>query len=58
MLNLCKDLGEWVLDLGCGTGELTKAIAEAGCVVIGVDSSPTMVHAAREKGEITGMNSI
>lgn len=39
--------GERILDLGCGTGRLTKAIAEAGALVTGMDSSPGMVEAAR-----------
>lgn len=39
--------GERILDLGCGTGRLTKAIAEAGALVVGMDSSPSMVEAAR-----------
>lgn len=30
--------GERVLDLGCGTGHLTAAIAERGAEVIGLDS--------------------
>jgi trans-aconitate methyltransferase len=39
--------GERVLDLGCGTGELTKAIADRGARVLGVDSSPEMIAQAR-----------
>eukprot|EP00210_Caulerpa_lentillifera_P009094 g8675.t1 len=42
--------GESVLDLGCGTGELSRSILNAGCRVIGVDSSPAMVQVARENG--------
>lgn len=39
--------GERILDLGCGTGQLTKAIAEAGAEVLGIDSSANMIATAR-----------
>jgi len=42
--------GELILDLGCGDGALTARIAEAGANVIGLDSSPEMVEAARARG--------
>ena len=42
--------GERVLDLGCGDGALTLEIVEAGCDVVGVDRSPAMVAAARDRG--------
>ena len=42
--------GERVLDLGCGTGILTKKLAEAGCSAVGVDSSAEMVAAAKAEG--------
>lgn len=32
--------GERILDLGCGTGQLTHQIAERGADVLGVDASP------------------
>lgn len=41
--------GERILDLGCGSGDLTAAIAERGAEVIGVDSSPEMIARARER---------
>jgi trans-aconitate 2-methyltransferase len=39
-----------VVDLGCGTGELTRRLAEAlpGSEVIGLDSSPEMLERAAE----------
>ncbi len=39
--------GETILDLGCGTGELTRQIADSGAKVIGIDSSPSMIEKAR-----------
>jgi SAM-dependent methyltransferase len=42
--------GELVLDLGCGDGALTSAIAACGARVIGIDTSPEMLDAARARG--------
>ena len=36
-----------VLDLCCGQGNVTRALAEAGCKVTGADFSPAMLAAAR-----------
>ena len=38
-----------VLDVCCGTGNLTAMLAAAGSQVVGVDSSPTMLSHARQK---------
>jgi trans-aconitate methyltransferase len=40
--------GERILDIGCGTGQLTAAIAETGATVLGLDSSPEMIGQARQ----------
>ncbi len=40
--------GERILDLGCGSGQLTAKIAEAGAIVQGIDQSPEMIAKARE----------
>ena len=42
--------GERILDLGCGEGALTEKLMALGCQVIGVDSSPEQVAAARARG--------
>ena len=38
--------GEFILDLGCGTGQLTNKIAATGAKVIGIDKSPIMIAQA------------
>jgi len=40
--------GERILDLGCGTGQLTEKIALVGAEVLGVDHTPTMIEKARQ----------
>ncbi len=42
--------GERILDLGCGDGALTRQLAERGAEVVGIDSSPELVGAARAAG--------
>lgn len=41
--------GEHILDWGCGTGDLTAAIARSGARVTGIDASPDMLAAAGAK---------
>lgn len=40
--------GERVLDLGCGTGQLTAAVSDAGATAVGLDGSAEMIATARE----------
>ncbi|MGG4497201.1 class I SAM-dependent methyltransferase [Brevibacillus reuszeri] len=40
---------ERILDLGCGTGDLTASLAESGATVMGVDFSADMINSARQK---------
>ncbi|HLO20171.1 MAG TPA: methyltransferase domain-containing protein [Sphingomicrobium sp.] len=47
---LDPQVGERILDIGCGEGTLTKRIAERGSTVLGIDNSPEMVAAARANG--------
>jgi trans-aconitate methyltransferase len=39
---------ERILDLGCGTGQLTAKIADAGARVMGIDADAMMVEKARQ----------
>ena len=41
--------GEYILDLGCGTGDLAKIINDSGANVLGFDSSEEIIGKAREK---------
>ncbi len=43
-----------VLDLGCGTGTLTRLLRRKGYDMIGVDNSPEMLGIAMEKSEESG----
>jgi SAM-dependent methyltransferase len=47
---LAPQPGERILDVGCGDGVLTKKLLEAGCEVVGLDSSPDFCAAARALG--------
>lgn len=43
--------GSYVLDIGCGTGELASMLVKQSCRVEGFDLSPGMVEAAKERIE-------
>ena len=40
--------GERILDVGCGTGQLTAEITQFGAEVVGIDSSPDMIVTAQK----------
>jgi trans-aconitate methyltransferase len=40
--------GERILDIGCGTGQLTSQIADRGAHAVGLDKSPEMLGQARQ----------
>ncbi len=48
LLNPQKD--EYILDLGCGDGRLTKQLQDLGCRVKGVDYSENLLQAAKKLG--------
>lgn len=44
---LAPQAGERILDVGCGTGQLTADIAHSGAQITGIDSSANMIEQAR-----------
>ena len=48
-VNSVKRYGEPALELGCGTGRITMAVAQAGCGIVGLDLSERMLQRAGEK---------
>ena len=62
--NICSILSEFgineglVAELGCGTGTLTRALAQAGYDMIGIDNSESMLAIAREYEEIEAEDDI
>lgn len=53
-LNLARDYGDPVLELGCGTGRLLIRLAAAGYAVTGLDLSPDMLTRCQEKLDMEG----
>jgi SAM-dependent methyltransferase len=48
-VSAAKEFGEPVLELGCGSGRVTLAIARAGFRITGLDLSPKMLAQAEDK---------
>jgi len=50
--------GEMVVDLGCGTGQLSLPLAESGGRVLAVDVSPVMVSRLEQQASERGITSL
>src|SRR3954447_20160684 len=57
-VELAKQAGGPVGELGVGTGRIAIPIAAAGIRVIGVDTSPGMLEVAREQAELAGVSEL
>ena len=51
ILSLSNQFGKKILNLGCGTGELSLFLARHGCKTVGVDLSEYMLEVALKKLE-------
>ena len=51
MLAEVKQRGGSVLEVGCGTGRVLMNLAQAGVSMVGMDFSPAMLDAARQKSQ-------
>jgi SAM-dependent methyltransferase len=47
--------GTRVLDLGCGTGQLSRQLHRDGATVVGVDQSAEMIERARSEHDVEGL---
>lgn len=52
---LAGEHGGPVLELGCGTGRISIALASEGAEVVGVDAAPAMIEAAGAKAAALGV---
>lgn len=48
--------GKLILDIGCGTGNVSLACAAGGAKVVGIDINAEMLEVAREKVKVAGLD--
>jgi SAM-dependent methyltransferase len=51
-LGLLPPPGKCTIDIGCGEGRFTRHLKELGHRIVGVDASPTLVAAARDRDPV------
>lgn len=49
-MELARQASGDILELACGTGQLTVPVASAGLPIVGIDKSAPMLNIARERG--------
>jgi len=49
LITLAAEVGDPILELGCGTGRLLLTLSRVGHTVIGIDNSPAMLEIAGKK---------
>lgn len=59
MLRLCGDVADArVLDVGCGEGRFCRMLAGRGATCIGIDPTPDLLLAARDRGSIVPIRAV
>jgi len=54
--SLAIPAGARVLDVACGTGNLSIPLARSGCIVTGLDIAPNLIEQARERAKSEGLD--
>jgi len=59
VLQLCGDVaGKLVIDVGCGEGRFSRMLAERGATCVGIDPTPGLVAAARDRGGMAPVRAV
>jgi SAM-dependent methyltransferase len=48
--------GQTVVDVGCGTGAYNGVLSSLGARIVGLDTSPAMLHETRQQAQARGLN--
>lgn len=59
VLQLCGDVSnQRVIDVGCGEGRFSRMLADHGAACVGIDPTPDLLAAARDRGGIAPVRAI